>query len=398
MKRLFPFALAILTYTITSIAYGQITTIDTYNVTCDSLGGAFVHVSNEVLTNSADYGSTMTQTASSPGEFLILPSPSITNGVSFYISAFNPNPLDNYLYFILYDGVGNIVYQNSIVIPAGQFVYQTYNFPEHIQEIAGSTFFATNGSFQLLNLFFTSSNYTFSYTPALTNTAFHNNLPATTFFVDATNLTQGIVYQSVFTIMEDYADADSDGANCMIDCDDNNAQLSPLNDELCDGIDNNCNGLVDDGLESVNLYGDNDQDGYGFGPLVSAGCVGMNPYLATNDLDCDDSNAQVNPGMVEIMNNTIDDDCNPNTPDYIGVDELFEISFRIYPNPATQSTSVQFTNIISNENLRVFNLVGSLVKAQAVYSNRVQLDLSGLPAGIYLLKYGSHTERLTVNP
>ena len=398
MKRLLPFALALFTYAIASIAHAQITSIDTYNVTCDSLGGAYVHVSNEVFTNSVDYGSSTTQTASSPGDLIILPSPSITNAVSFYISAFNPNPLDNNMYFIFYDGVGNIVYQNSILVPAGQFVYQTYTFPEHIQEIAGTTFFATNGSFQLLNFFLTSSNYLFDYTPTLTNAAFHRNLPATTFFVSATNLTQGFVYESTFTIIEEYADVDSDGANCMIDCDDNNASLSPLNDEICDGLDNNCNGLVDDGLESVNLYADNDQDGYGSGPLVSAGCVGMNPYLATNDTDCDDSNSQVNPGVVEIMNNTIDDDCNPNTPDYIGVDELFDISFNLYPNPAAQSTTVQFTKILSNENLRMYNLVGSLVKTQAVYSTRVQVDLSNLPAGIYLLKYGSHTERLTVNP
>lgn len=396
MKRILPFALAIITYTIASIAHAQITTIDTYNVTCDSLGGAHVHVANEILSNTVDYGSSTILYASSPGDFIITPTPSATNAVSYYVAAFNPNPTDNDMLYIFYDGVGNIVYQNWIHLPAGQYVYQTFYFDNHISEIAGATFFAVNGSFELINFFITSSNYTFSYVPTLSNNDQLRNLPANTYAVTATNLTQGIVYQGSFTILEDFADVDNDGANCTIDCNDNDPLVSPLNAEQCDGFDNDCNGLVDDGLANVNLYGDNDQDGYGFGPIVSAGCVGMNPYLATNDLDCDDSNAQVNPGIVEIMNNTIDDDCNANTPDYIGVDEWFEISFSLYPNPAAQSTSIQFTSILSNENLRMYNLVGSLVKTQAVYSTRVQIDLTDLPAGIYLVKYGSHTERLTV--
>lgn len=44
----------------------------------------------------------------------------------------------------------------------------------------------------------------------------------------------------------EYPDADSDGSPSARDCDDGNASISPLNSELCNGIDDNCDGLVDD--------------------------------------------------------------------------------------------------------------------------------------------------------
>jgi len=41
-------------------------------------------------------------------------------------------------------------------------------------------------------------------------------------------------------------DADNDGVVASLDCDDNNAQRRPGLIERCDGMDNNCNGIVDD--------------------------------------------------------------------------------------------------------------------------------------------------------
>jgi|GEM_PF-6913982 len=80
-------------------------------------------------------------------------------------------------------------------------------------------------------------------------------------------------------------DADGDGSVACEDCDDNDPLLSPLQEELCDEADNNC-----DGIPGEDEY-DNDGDG----------------HIACNE--CDDTNADVFPGAVEQECNGLDDDC-----------------------------------------------------------------------------------------
>ena len=57
-------------------------------------------------------------------------------------------------------------------------------------------------------------------------------------------------------------DNDNDGFALGEDCDDNNANVNPSADELCDGVDNNCDGSVDENVATV-FYADSDDDGYG---------------------------------------------------------------------------------------------------------------------------------------
>jgi len=80
-------------------------------------------------------------------------------------------------------------------------------------------------------------------------------------------------------------DNDFDGwTTCEGDCNDNSATVNPAAAELCDGLDNNCSGIIDD-------VGDPDGDGY-------TSCNG----------DCNSSNGSVYPGAFEGCNG-IDDDC-----------------------------------------------------------------------------------------
>ena len=55
-------------------------------------------------------------------------------------------------------------------------------------------------------------------------------------------------------------DRDKDGYKGDDDCDDLNASIHPGADEVCDAIDNNCNGSVDEGL-ILEWYADKDDDG-----------------------------------------------------------------------------------------------------------------------------------------
>jgi hypothetical protein len=88
-------------------------------------------------------------------------------------------------------------------------------------------------------------------------------------------------------------DADSDGFSADEDCDDNNAQAAPDLEEVCDGIDNNCDKRIDEGLMQT-YYADYDRDGYGDPEHPYARCMGGDGFVL-NDDDCDDDDEDVGP-------------------------------------------------------------------------------------------------------
>ena len=97
--------------------------------------------------------------------------------------------------------------------------------------------------------------------------------------VISTEICDGLDNDGDGQVDEGFADTDNDG---IADC---------VDIETCDGLDNDGDGLVDEGF-------DNDNDGY-------TSCGG----------DCDDTNPNINPGAVDICGNGIDEDCNPSTVD-----------------------------------------------------------------------------------
>ncbi len=105
-----------------------------------------------------------------------------------------------------------------------------------------------------------------------------------------------------------YADADADGFAACQDCDDTNAAVNPLATEICDGIDNNCDGTVDEATASdaTVWYADTDHDGYG-GTTSTTACDPLYGYVATSD-DCNDGDNNIHPGATEICDG-VDNNC-----------------------------------------------------------------------------------------
>ena len=103
------------------------------------------------------------------------------------------------------------------------------------------------------------------------------------------------------------------------DCDDSQVEVYPGALEVCDGMDNSCNGLVDDAdpqldpAQATPLFVDTDGDGFGSGSSTP-GCEAPSGFVSV-DGDCDDGDDAVNPGETELSYNGIDDDCIAETPD-----------------------------------------------------------------------------------
>ena len=102
-------------------------------------------------------------------------------------------------------------------------------------------------------------------------------------------------------------DNDGDGVPSDLDCDDNDDNNFPGNIEVCDEVDNNCDGQVDEGV-TMTFFVDSDRDGFGDDNSMVTACQ-QPPDTATQGGDCDDTNPDINPGVMEIPNNTVDENC-----------------------------------------------------------------------------------------
>ena len=115
-------------------------------------------------------------------------------------------------------------------------------------------------------------------------------------------------------------DADSDGYTKDLDCNDNDSNINPGKTEICgDAIDQDCTGADlacaptdndDDGVSNANDICPNTPAGE---TANSNGCsdsqIDGDSDTYTLDLDCNDNDATINPGVTEVCGDGIDNDC-----------------------------------------------------------------------------------------
>ncbi len=78
--------------------------------------------------------------------------------------------------------------------------------------------------------------------------------------------------------------------------------------EICDGLDNDCDGSIDEGLTTITYYLDADGDGYGLDDNTTTDCALPSGYASYGG-DCDDSNVDINPSITEVCDDGIDNNC-----------------------------------------------------------------------------------------
>ncbi len=150
------------------------------------------------------------------------------------------------------------------------------------------------------------------------------------------SLGDGTTSDRYFPVQITHIDSDGDGYPSGPDCDDTNASINPGAVEICDGIDNDCDTLIDDADPGVTgrstWYADTDADGYG-GPASSTAACTQPVGYAANNTDCNDGNAAIHPGAAEVCNG-VDDNCNGQT-DEGGVCGSKDLIISALTEPAT---------------------------------------------------------------
>jgi alpha-tubulin suppressor-like RCC1 family protein len=97
------------------------------------------------------------------------------------------------------------------------------------------------------------------------------------------------------------------------DCDDNNPQINPIAQEICDCKDNNCNGQIDEGYNGGTVYLDCDGDGFGSFALTITNCCGLQSPQGCQWVDkggdCNDNDCNISPIAVDIQGDGKDSNC-----------------------------------------------------------------------------------------
>ncbi|MBT3219567.1 MAG: hypothetical protein HN348_10795 [Proteobacteria bacterium] len=91
------------------------------------------------------------------------------------------------------------------------------------------------------------------------------------------------------------------------DCDDDDQFIHPGVEETCNGIDENCDGEIDNNLFEYQYYADNDGDSQGDPAKLLTTCFTPPPGYAANQEDCNDNDASIYDGAPEICDGKIND-------------------------------------------------------------------------------------------
>ena len=112
--------------------------------------------------------------------------------------------------------------------------------------------------------------------------------------------------------------APPDLVNNNMDCDDTDSGINPDTMEMCNEVDDNCDGEVDNGVGDT-YWADADGDGYGDPEAMGVACDPPDDAVTNSD-DCDDASAESYPGADEICDG-IDNDCDEDIPEDERTDE-----------------------------------------------------------------------------
>jgi hypothetical protein len=187
-------------------------------------------------------------------------------------------------------------------------------------------------------------------------------------------------------------DADGDGytaggacVGSQNDCNDNNPSINPAAIEVCDGIDNNCNGQTDEGVQTT-FYADG--DGYGNAAISQQACSAPGGYVLDNT-DCNDGEASAYPGAEEVCGDEIDNDCDAVADEDCGAGLLLVTlpdGSYMYIHPTDNSTGILWGGAETDIPGLVNRITLADANADFAGAANTQIIVTALGGGTYAAK------------
>ncbi len=131
------------------------------------------------------------------------------------------------------------------------------------------------------------------------------------------DLAIGVPNQGRVYLLYGGGDEDRDGSIFPGDCDDDEPGVHPGATEICNDLDDDCDGVTDgeDAEGATTWYADSDGDGYASPNVSVESCDPPAGYTAgAEPWDCDDFDSSIHPGAEEIEGDQIDQDCDGGDP------------------------------------------------------------------------------------
>jgi len=199
----------------------------------------------------------------------------------------------------------------------------------------------------------------------------------------------GDSYGDPFASMDTCAVVVTGYVNNNLDCNDTLPTIYPGAEEICNYLDDDCDGIVDDNLPYTWQYEDADVDMYGNITQDSLACLDIPGYVP-DSTDCNDENPNIYPGAVEILNG-LDDDCDGVSDEGLDIRDNSLSNINLYPNPNNGIFTLTHP-FCANASYRIFDMTGKEIKNGICAGSQTTIQLNRIASGVYAISWSCQSD------